>query len=169
MGDGEAIRRCMMRDLRLLDQWRDRQGEIACLGGPADDQSRDGLFLIPSLPSYGGMLRVIASSGFGWDHVSVSRRDRCPHWLEMKVVRNAFFLDHETVMQLHPPLNDYIDGKYPGEVSINTLHLWRPHNKPIPMPPLWMVGARSAEESAALNKIADKAMRKHARESKPCK
>lgn len=78
-------------------------------------------------------LRVIASNGFGWDHVSVSLVDRCPVWEEMEHVRSIVFLPEETAMQLHVPDSDHI-SHHP-----NCLHMWRPHALPIPRPPGWMV------------------------------
>ena len=41
---------------------------------PGDDQN--GWFVIPL--KHGQKVRVIASNGAGWEHVSVSRRDRPP-------------------------------------------------------------------------------------------
>lgn len=68
-------------------------------------------------------LRVIASNGLGWEHVSVSRQDRCPTWAEMCAVK-AFFWDKEdTVVQFHP----------------NCLHLWRPTTFQIQTPPNYLV------------------------------
>ena len=48
-------------------------------------------------------LRIQASDGGGWDHVSVSLATRCPTWDEMCYVKSLFFMPHEAVMQLHPP------------------------------------------------------------------
>lgn len=82
----------------------------------------------------GTELRIIASAGEGWDHVSVSTRDRCPNWEEMCFVKDLFFTEAETVMQLHPPKADYVNNhRY-------TLHLWRPHDEAIPRPPSIFVG-----------------------------
>lgn len=67
------------------------------------------------------------------DILRVSLVDRCPTWDEMEAVRRIFFHDREWAMQLH----------LPGEKKINVhpycLHLWRPQNLPIPIPPEWMV------------------------------
>lgn len=76
-----------------------------------------------------GSLCVIASWGDGWDHVSVSRRDRCPTWEEMCFVRDGFFREHEWVVQYHPPRNDYVD-RHPF-----CLHLWRSQLERFPVPP----------------------------------
>lgn len=45
-----------------------------------------GSFVVPS-PIDGADMRVIASTGEGWDHVSVSRTKRCPNWPELEFVR----------------------------------------------------------------------------------
>lgn len=78
-------------------------------------------------------LRIIASWGMGWDHVSVSREDRCPRWDEMEYVRTLFFDENEWVMQLSAPRNKHIN------IHTKCLHLWRPQNELIPVPPNWMV------------------------------
>lgn len=80
-----------------------------------------------------GPIRVIASHGYGWDHVSVSRENRTPSWDEMDAVKRTFFLPEETAMQLHVPPSDHIN------VHPYVLHLWRPHKGVIPRPPAWMV------------------------------
>jgi hypothetical protein len=92
-----------------------------------------GAFEIPS-PIDGGKLRIIASVGAGWEHVSVSRKNRCPNWPEMSAIKNLFFGPDATVMQLHVPSRDHIND-HP-----NCLHLWRPTRSDIPRPPCWMVG-----------------------------
>lgn len=81
-----------------------------------------------------GGMNVIASWSGGWDHVSVSRTDRCPTWDEMERVKRAFFRPEEVAMQLHVAEMDHIN-KHPY-----CLHLWRSHKWVIPMPPKWMVG-----------------------------
>ena len=70
----------------------------------------------------------------GWDHVSVSKRSRCPTWIEMDAVKRRFFKDDETVMQLHLPV-----GK---NLSFHPycLHLWRPTRETIPVPTPELVG-----------------------------
>lgn len=80
-----------------------------------------------------GPLRFIASWSGGWDHVSVSRRDRCPTWDEMHAVKRLFFDDDEAVMQLHPPAATWRNA-HPY-----CLHLWRPQDSEIPLPPPLMV------------------------------
>ncbi|MDH2327677.1 hypothetical protein QCN27_12465 [Cereibacter sp. SYSU M97828] len=92
----------------------------------------------PPIPNQGGAFRfrgmnVIASWADSWDHISVSRPDRCPTWEEMEQVKRAFFLSHETAMQLHVPPTDH------KNLHPYCLHLWRPHDAHIPRPPSWMV------------------------------
>ena len=91
-----------------------------------------GVFIVPS-PIDRADMRVIASAGDGWDHVSVSRRNHPPNWAEMEYVKRLFFRDDETAMQLHVPPSDHIS------VHPHCLHIWRPHNIEIPRPPAMMV------------------------------
>lgn len=128
-----------MRFLTLLDCFRDRAWE-ANMGGSGDDGQ--GCFCVKSRID-GGDLRILASSGMGWDHVSVSRANRCPNWPEMEQVRHLFFRDDETVMQLHVPPSDHIN------CHPNCLHLWRPQDVEIPRPPSIMVGPTKAEARTA--------------------
>lgn len=103
-------------------------------------QDIDGAYLVP----YKGlMLRVIASDGLGWDHVSVSLPNRCPTWEELEHVRKLFFRDDETVMQLHVPVADH------RSLHPYCLHLWRPQGVEIPRPPNALVGAGDPLEVTA--------------------
>lgn len=111
-----------MRNLRVLDCYRtahpfDGDGSTAAL---------EGAFKV-------GHLNVIACNGEGWDHVSVSRPDRIPTWDEMEKIKRMFFKEDETVMQLHVPPSRHIN------CHPHVLHLWRPHEGAIPLPPEWMV------------------------------
>lgn len=106
-----------------------------------------GAFLVPfkaggSLRA-AALLRVLASNGDGWDHVSVSLGTRCPTWEEMDYVKRLFFKPDETVMQLHVPAGDNVNN-HPY-----CLHLWRPHKGEIPRPPAEFVGIPGVELTAA--------------------
>lgn len=79
-------------------------------------------------------LCIIASWGGGWDHVSVSMRDRTPTWDQMQQVRRACFRDDEWVVQYSPPPSAHIN------IHPNCLHMWRPQAEQMPVPPSWMVG-----------------------------
>jgi hypothetical protein len=90
-------------------------------------------------------LRCIASSGdaslgVNWEHVSVSLTNRCPNWPEMCFVKDLFWDPEECVMQLHPPKSQWISN-HPY-----CLHLWRPLDATIPMPPSIAVGVKEAGE-----------------------
>ncbi len=78
-------------------------------------------------------LRIIASDGEQWEHVSVSLSDRCPIWPQMAYIKNLFWDAEDCVMQLHPPQSEYVNC-HPF-----TLHLWRPIGQQIPMPPSILV------------------------------
>jgi hypothetical protein len=73
--------------------------------------------------------QIIASWGGGWDHVSISLllEKRCPTWAEMCMIKELFFKDEECVIQYHPAKANYVNEF--------VLHLWRPQNVEIPMPP----------------------------------
>ena len=78
-------------------------------------------------------LMVIASFGMGWDHVSISRNNRCPNWKEMCFIKDMFFEDDEVVIQYHPKKSEYVNN------NENCLHLWKPQNIELPMPDTIMV------------------------------
>lgn len=125
-----------MKNLRLLDGYRHVETELKIAGTVGDD--RGGFFHVPSLID-GQTIRVMASAGDGWDHVSVSRVNRCPNWPEMEHIKRLFFKDDETAMQLHVPSTDHVNH-HPY-----CLHLWRPLDQEIPRPPSIMVGPDSAK------------------------
>lgn len=77
---------------------------------------------------------VIASDGLGWEHVSVSRNDRVPLWNEMCQVKELFWDDEDCVVQYHPGKADYVNN------HSHCLHLWRPTEASMPIPPSFMVG-----------------------------
>jgi hypothetical protein len=78
---------------------------------------------------------VIASDGGGWEHVSVSQDDRkSPSWEVMCEVKALFWDAEDCVVQYHPPESSYINN-HPG-----CLHLWRPTEDEMPVPPTYMVG-----------------------------
>lgn len=84
----------------------------------------------------------------GWEHVSVSCRNRCPNWIEMCFVKDLCWQDEELVLQLHVPKSQHIDN------NPNVLHMWRDTRNPsLPrMPPAYAVGYKdiSQDEARAL-------------------
>lgn len=99
------------------------------------EAGNNGLFLVKLARNQ--TLRVIASDGESWEHVSVSRADRCPTWDEMSAIKDLFWDPEDCVMQLHPPKSDWVNN-HPF-----CLHLWRPAGVEIPRPPAMMVGVAS--------------------------
>lgn len=120
-----------------LKKWRKRFGVYDNAQGP------EGAFIIP----FDGATRlcVIASTGGDWEHVSVSplRKQRTPTWEEMAFVKDIFWSEEETVIQIHPPKAIYVNN------HSFVLHLWRPTGATIPLPPPVMVGilGMKAEEA----------------------
>lgn len=92
----------------------------------------------------GVSLGIIVSDGSGWktsdlpgpawEHVSVSVQSRCPTWEEMDAVKQIFWRDDETVMQLHVPRDRHVN------LHDTCLHLWKPIDVKIPLPPTECVG-----------------------------
>lgn len=109
------------------NEFRIRSG----LMGSDDSIGNNGLFEWGTLR---GRIRVIASDGEGWEHVSVSFQNRTPSWEEMCEIKEIFWDKQDCVMQLHPPESDYVS------FAKHCLHLWRPTDREIPRPPSWMVG-----------------------------
>lgn len=108
------------------------------LTGPyASDASYgpSGAFLIRGPRSK--VLRIVASDGSEWEHVSVSTDTRVPRWQEMCFVKDLFWYDDETVIQFHPARSEYVN------CHPYCLHLWRPPY-PIPLPPSIFVGPKNA-------------------------
>lgn len=117
-----------MRNLSYLDKYRvDLSNVYGSLG-----DSQNGAFKVYV---EGKSFFVIASSGGGWEHVSVHPKNqkRCPTWEEMCAVKDMFFEPEEVVMQLHPAHSEYVN-KHPY-----CLHLWRPLEREIPLPPVEFV------------------------------
>lgn len=114
----------MMRDLRELAAYAFEHPQF----GPPDREGLGGCYMLPS-PRTGVKLRIIASNDAGWDHVSVSLEHRCPNWHEMELVKHTFFREGEWAMQLHAPPSEHIN------IHPHVLHIWRPHEGQIPIPP----------------------------------
>lgn len=81
-------------------------------------------------------LKIIASDGAGWDHVSVSKKYECPSWKDMCLVKDLFWDPEDCVIQFHPPKSLYVNN-HPF-----CLHLWFPQNEIVKLPPTWMVGVK---------------------------
>ncbi len=103
-------------------------------GAMGSDESigNNGMFIFKV--AHGQTLRAIVSEGMGWEHVSVSRTDRCPTWPEMCQVKDLFWDEDDCVIQYHPPKSDYVNN-HPY-----CLHLWRPIGIELPRPDSIFVG-----------------------------
>lgn len=99
------------------------------------DAGPNGLFTFPLAP-LGPVVTCLVGTGHGWEHVSVTMplQHRCCTWEEMCQVRDVFWPPEDCVVQYHPPQSDYVN-KHP-----TCLHLWRPQDGFMPVPPTWMVG-----------------------------
>ena len=74
-------------------------------------------------------MAIIASWGEGWEHVSVSLRNRCPTWEEMCRVKDIFWGEDECVVQFHPPKSEYVN------LHTYCLHLWKKIGEKADLPP----------------------------------
>lgn len=97
-------------------------------GGPLGTDAshgNNGLFFIRV--AHGQTLRAIASDGGGWEHVSVSRSDRCPTWEEMCQVKALFWDGDDCVVQTRPNASGleiaaYLAGGPLGILTAMSLH-----------------------------------------------
>lgn len=112
------------------EEYRLRTGKY----GSDETFGNNGAFMIPL--ERGQAVRVIASDGLEWEHVSVSRTDRAPTWYEMCQIKDIFWDAEDTVVQYHPPKSEYVNH-HP-----NCLHLWRPTEQELPLPPSYLVGPK---------------------------
>lgn len=93
---------------------------------------------------------VIWSFGCGWEHVSVSPEKKriTPSWDDMCKLKDMFFHDDETVIEYHPAKSEYVN------MVGNCLHLWKPLEQELPIPPAIMVGIRNNQSlESAINEI----------------
>jgi len=114
-----------------------RRGEFGCpeylekyrkkLFGQLGDSSNGCLDIRPR-----GM-HVIFSSGGGWEHISAKRRNRTPSYADLDRLKREFWPPDAVVMQLHVSASDHIND------HDHVLHLWRPIDGEIPLPPLIFV------------------------------
>lgn len=113
------------------------------MGTTAED-GKKGFFVIPLSKSIHGVecfALCIVSDGEGeipWEHVSArisegkanAWKERTPTWEEMCAIKDTFWDGEEAVMQLHPAKSDYVN------VHPHVLHLWKPTESIIPLPPI---------------------------------
>lgn len=120
----------------VLQQSRVRDGEF----GSDETYGMAGCF---RLIGPKGVMFLVMSSGIdhehGWEHVSVTCRDRSPFWDEMCFVKGIFWHEDECVVQYHPPKSEYVN------CHPYCLHLWKMMSGAFPMPPSLLVGPKRGE------------------------
>lgn len=118
------------------EKYRVREG----LMGSDERDGNNGMFMVPRKKARKGgkpfTLKVIASDGLGWEHVSVSLYNRPPTWEEMCRIKDMFWDEEDMVIQYHPAKSQYVNN-HP-----NCLHLWRPIGQNVPFPDYILVGIR---------------------------
>lgn len=110
---------------KVPNNFRVRTGAMAS----SEEDGNNGMFVVTLRNDQ--KVKVIASDGLGWEHVSVSRSDRTPTWDEMCQIKDLFWDSEDCVVQYHPAKKDYVN------VHNHCLHLWRTEG--IPTPPTFMV------------------------------
>ena len=111
------------------EQYRITDGQMA------SDKSygNNGAFRIPVSGFKFLNMFIIASDGMDWEHVSIHLSDgimgSTPTWDDMCKIKDMFWDEEDCVVQYHPPKSKYVN------VHKHTLHLWRPMNRVIPLPP----------------------------------
>lgn len=83
--------------------------------------------------SFADSATVVWSWGGGWDHVSISYPNRCPTWEEMCKAKDVFFREDECCIEYHPARENYVN------FHPYCLHIWKPQNMEIPVPPICYV------------------------------
>lgn len=128
-----------MKDFTEVNKYRVRQGPT----GSSDEIGKYGMFEIPMKGRSKAVVMAADGDETEWEHVSVHIRYankkgkwilRTPTWEEMCLIKEMFWDDDETVMQLHPPKSQYVNNHN------HCLHLWRPQTQEIPLPPKILVG-----------------------------
>jgi len=123
----------MTTSFKVPERYRSISGRMAS----THENGNNGMFFIPGTNRQERCpMKVMASDGMGWEHVSVSYQHRCPTWLEMCFIKHLFWGDEARVMQLHPPKSEWVNN------HSFCLHLWRPEDVEIPHPPEYMVGIK---------------------------
>lgn len=112
--------------------------EYRVTGGVFGSSPRDGNngFFLAKIQSF--EVRIIASDGTGWEHVSVSfsNPEKTPSWSIMCQVKDLFWGPEDVVIQFHPRESEYVN------FHKGCLHLWRQAGKNFQTPPSIMIGPR---------------------------
>lgn len=79
---------------------------------------------------------VSLTNMFGWEHLSVSFKNKIPSWECMQEMKELCFKDDEECFQIHPKADNYVNNNQ------YTLHIWRPTEGMKQIPPSIFVGYR---------------------------
>jgi len=120
----------MKKSNEEIEQYRVTKG----MWGSDVSYGNNGAFEIP-YQSF--TLMVIASDEGGWEHVSVSLKNRTPNWKEMCFIKDLFWSEDEAVVQFHPPKSEYVN------MHPNCLHLWKKVEEEFELPPSIFVGLKN--------------------------
>lgn len=132
-----------------------------------DKEHVDGHYRIPHPWIQHYHFLIVASSNFGWEHVSVSivtfmdkhkkkkllapaMVDRCPTWEEMCFIKATFWNEDEAVVQFHPPESDYVN------LHPHCLHLWKPTEFTLALPPSILVGPKGENDRKLMEALLGK-------------
>lgn len=79
------------------------------------------------------------TQGFGWEHLSVSTRNKIPDWDVMCKLKEIFWRDDECCVEFHPKKEDYVNNHE------TCLHIWKQIGKEYEMPPSILVGFKDMD------------------------
>lgn len=96
----------------------------------------------------GKWLNFIFSYQLGWEHLSISMPNKTPSWEQMCIMKDIFWDKDECCVQYHPKEEDYVN------MHQHCLHIWKPIEEKLPIPPSILVGFRSDEEKNAFLTMA---------------
>lgn len=82
----------------------------------------------------------VFSWGQGWEHLSVSQRNKTPSWDIMCRIKNVFWGEDEACVEYHPKKEDYVN------LHPHCLHIWKEVGKEFPTPPSILVGFKTGNE-----------------------
>lgn len=97
----------------------------------------------------GKWLNFIFSYQLGWEHLSVSMPNKTPSWDQMCMMKDIFWGEEEACIQYHPRKEDYVNNHK------HCLHIWKPTEEPLPIPPSILVGFRNEEEKQTFLAMAN--------------
>lgn len=116
-----------------------------------EDCSDDGMKGIIILRGWKGS--IIASTGAGWEHVSVRplKKSYTPSWADMCLIKDIFWKEDEAVIQIHPTKEEYVNN------LPNCLHLWRCTYKEMVLPHSILVGIKKGMKPSDIDKALKEA------------